>query len=237
MAESRKIPTFSRAVPILDALLKYLSKTPPLMLAVHLIYISTASIFISMAYVVSFHWESLVRLYEEAHDIQSFSANLKTSVENDNKIYGHLNSMIADSGGMRAYVYRYHNGLAAISGVPFFFQTMTHEVIANGATRIIQFEQRIPASIHMAINNDFVEDNCAIIENADKDPSSQNYYFYQSKNAKSLIRCPIYMENGDLFGFVGIDFAEEVPTDVKKTVDDLKNTAKDIGRLFATTAK
>lgn len=237
MVETRKRPSLSGSVPILDTLFRYLSRTSPAMLAVHLIYISTASIFISMAYVVSFHWESLVRLYEEAHNVQTFSANLKTSVENDNKIYANLETMVSDSNGMRAYVYRYHNGLAAISGVPFFFQTMTHEVIANGATRIMQFEQRIPASMHMAINNDFVQDHCAVIKDADKDPSSQNYYFYQSRNAKALIRCPIYMENGDLFGFVGIDFANELPKDSNKIVDDVKNKATDIGKFFAVTAE
>lgn len=237
MVETRKRPSLSGSVPILDTLFRYLSRTSPAMLAVHLIYISTASIFISMAYVVSFHWESLVRLYEEAHNVQTFSANLKTSVENDNKIYANLETMVSDSNGMRAYVYRYHNGLAAISGVPFFFQTMTHEVIANGATRIMQFEQRIPASMHMAINNDFVQDHCAVIEEADKDPSSQNYYFYQSRNAKALIRCPIYMENGDLFGFVGIDFANELPKDSSKIVEDVKNKATDIGKFFAVTAE
>lgn len=114
---------------------------------------------------------------------------------------------------------------------------MTHEVIANGATRIMQFEQRIPASMHMAINNDFVQDHCAVIEEADKDPSSQNYYFYQSRNAKALIRCPIYMENGDLFGFVGIDFANELPKDSSKIVEDVKNKATDIGKFFAVTAE
>lgn len=122
MVETRKRPSLSGSVPILDTLFRYLSRTSPAMLAVHLIYISTASIFISMAYVVSFHWESLVRLYEEAHNVQTFSANLKTSVENDNKIYANLETMVSDSNGMRAYVYRYHNGLAAISGVPFFFK-------------------------------------------------------------------------------------------------------------------
>lgn len=211
------------------------------MLAVHLIYISTASIFISSAYVISFHWDSLVRIYEEAHSIQSFSANLKTSVENDNRIYNNLNSVMSDTKGMRAYVYRYHNGLAAISGVPFFFQTMTHEVIAPGASRIMEFEQRIPAGIHMAINNEFIQDKCAVINNTDKDPGNQNYYFYQSRNAKALIRCPIYMSNGDLFGFVGVDFATDLSSstadDTATKTETIKRASDNIAQLFAATAK
>jgi len=230
-----------KSIPVVDSILRYLSKTSAFMLAVHLIYIGTASIFISSAYVISFHWDSLVRIYEEAHSIQSFSANLKTSVENDNRIYSDLNAVLADTKGMRAYVYRYHNGLAAISGVPFFFQTMTHEVIAPGASRIMEFEQRIPAGIHMAINNEFIRDNCAVINNTDKDPGNQNYYFYQSRNAKALIRCPIYMDNGDLFGFVGVDFSNNLSaTTADSTVKDLevvKRSAESIGKLFASTAK
>lgn len=227
----------SKAIPVVDSILRYLSRTSPLMLAVHLVYISTASIFISSAYVVSFHWDSLVRIYEEAHSIQSFSANLKTSVENDNRIYTDLGNVLHDTNGMRAYVYRYHNGLAAISGVPFFFQTMTHEVISPGASRIMPFEQRIPASIHMAINQDFIQDKCAIINHADTDLSNQNYYFYQSRNAKALIRCPIYMENGDLFGFVGVDFAIPLSGNTDDKVKAIHSIADNIGKLFASTAK
>ena len=230
-----------KAIPVVDSILKYLSRTSPFMLAVHLIYISTASIFISSAYVISFHWDSLVRIYEEAHSIQSFSANLKTSVENDNRIYTNLNSVLSDTKGMRAYVYRYHNGLAAISGVPFFFQTMTHEVITPGAARIMEFEQRIPAGIHMAINNEFIQDKCAVINNADKDPSNQNYYFYQSRNAKALIRCPIYMSNGDLFGFVGVDFSTDLSDSAADSIaaktEAIKRTTDNIALLFASTAK
>jgi hypothetical protein len=87
----------TKTIPVVDSILKYLSRTSPFMLAVHLIYISIASIFLSSAYVVSFHWDSLIRIYEEAHSIQSFSANLKTSVENDNKIYTDLNVVLEDT--------------------------------------------------------------------------------------------------------------------------------------------
>lgn len=231
----------SKSIPVLDSILNYLSRTSPVMLLLHLIYISTASIFIGGAYVIGFHWDSIVRIYEEAHSIQSFSANLKTSVENDNRIYTDLNSILSDTNGMRAYVYRYHNGLAAISGVPFFFQTMTHEVIAPGASRIMPFEQRIPAGIHMAINNEFIQNKCAVINNADNDTSNQNYYFYQSRHANALIRCPIYMSNGDLFGFVGVDFFTELQsTTADSTVKDIKiikQTTDNIGKLFESTAK
>ena len=212
----------------------YLSRTRPIMLLVHLIYIAAVTAIFATAYVVAFHFTSLISIYEEAHSITSFSYNLKTSVENDNSIYRNLNRLLTDNNGMRAYVYRYHNGLAAISGVPFFFQTMTHEVISPGTSRIMNFEQRIPASIHMAINNQFVNDKCAVIKNADQDKENQDYYFWISRNAKHLIRCPIYMTNGDLFGFVGVDYSTDI-ADLSAAERSVKDTAKEIGKLFATT--
>ena len=212
----------------------YLSRTRPIMLLVHLIYIAAVTTIFATAYVVAFHFTSLISIYEEAHSITSFSYNLKTSVENDNSIYRNLNRLLTDNNGMRAYVYRYHNGLAAISGVPFFFQTMTHEVISPGTSRIMNFEQRIPASIHMAINNQFVNDKCAVIKNADQDKENQDYYFWMSRNAKHLIRCPIYMTNGDLFGFVGVDYNTDI-ADLSAAERSVKDTAKEIGKLFATT--
>jgi len=214
----------------------YLSRTRPVMLLVHTIYIAAITAVFSTAYVVAFHFASLITMYEEAHSISSFSYNLKTSVENDNNIYRNLNRLLTDSNGMRAYVYRYHNGLAAISGVPFFFQTMTHEVISPGTSRIMNFEQRIPASIHMAINNQFVNDKCAVIKNTDKDRENQDYYFWMSRNAKHLIRCPIYMSNGDLFGFVGVDYNADIG-DMAAAEHNVKETATEIGKLFATTKK
>ena len=214
----------------------YLTNTRPVMLLVHVLYIALVTAIFSMAYVVSFHFTSLISVYEEAHSISSFSMNLKTSVENDNAIYANLNRLLNDSCGSRAYVYRYHNGLAAISGVPFFFQTMTHEVIAPGTARILPFEQRIPASIHMAINNAFVNDKCAVIKNTDRDKENQDYYFWTSRGAKNLLRCPIYMSNGDLFGFVGIDFATDM-RDATTTEKQIHEIASEIAKLFAATKR
>jgi len=211
----------------------YLSNTRPMMLAIHFLYIAMVSMVFATAYVVAFHFTSLVSVYEEAHSIQSFSTNFKTSVENDNAIYANLNRLLNENGGMRAYVYRYHNGLAAISGVPFFFQTMTHEVISPGTSRIMNFEQRIPASIHLAINNAFVNDKCTSIRDTNRDKDNQDYYFWLSRGAKHLIRCPIFMSNGDLFGFVGVDFASDI-SEPDSSMKRIKDATSEISKIFQT---
>lgn len=202
------------------------------MLSIHLAYIASVAAVLSMAYVISFHWPTLVKIYDEAHSVANFSTNLKASVEIDNQINTDLAQTMTETGGIRAYVYRYHNGLAAISGVPFFFQTNTNEVISPGTPRILQFEQRIPVGIHMEANMAFVDNRCHVVLNADGNKNSQNYYFWQSRGAHHLIRCPIYMKNGDLFGFVGVDYADD-GLDDKAAVGKVRELAGKIGGLFA----
>jgi hypothetical protein len=170
--------------------------------------------------------------------VQEFGINLKVSVEADNKIQDLLKTFNDDAGGMRTYVYRYHNGLAAINGVPFFFQSNIHEIIAPGISRVLPYEQRIPVSINVAIASQFIQDKCIFISNTDGDPSSQNHYFWQSRGAKSLIRCPITMSNGDLFGFVGIDFvSSRSQQDLQPTMTKLRIMASRLGEIYSRTKK
>jgi hypothetical protein len=220
-----------KSTTMLILVIGYLKTTPIWKLFLHALFLGIVSLTFSAAYLISFHFNSVLTVYDEAHSVQSFGTNLKTSVENDNAIYADLNRLLADNGGMRAYLYRYHNGLAAINGVPFFFQTMTHEVISPGTSRIMSFEQRIPASIHLAINNAFVNDKCSVIKDTNRDKDNQDYYFWLSRGARHLIRCPIYMGNGDLFGCVGVDFATDManPDDAIKRVRD---TAVSITKIF-----
>lgn len=221
---------------MLQILVDYLTNTPLISLMVHMVYIGMICLFLSLSYVAAFHWSSLIELYESANTHQQFSTNLKMSAATDQRITEELQRIMEETGGMRAYVYRYHNGLASISGVPFFFQTNTHEVISPGASRLMGFEQRIPASIHVAMNNAFVTDKCMMIPDTTLDKNSQNYYFFQSRNAVSVLRCPIYMENGDLFGFVGIDWNHKMAED-QKMMDRLHTLAATFSNMFATNHK
>lgn len=216
---------------MLQIILDYLARTPPLSLFVHMIYIGVVCCFLSLSYIAAFHWTSVVEIYREAHDVAKFSTNFKVSVEADKQINDKLQKFLDKHGGMRVYVYRYHNGLAAISGVPFFFQSNTHEVISPGTSRLMGFEQRIPASIHVAMNNEFVQDMCYLIKDTTQDKSDQNYYFYTSRNAASLARCPIFLSNGDLFGFIGIDWNRGVND--PKIVEDLHTLSRELGSIFA----
>ena len=219
---------------ILELLFRYLYKTSPKLMFIHLAWLIIASCVISLSYIAAFHFTSLIGIYREAHNIENFSSNLRSSARQDQQIQTILQALLDGTNSKRAYVFRYHNGLAAISGVPFFFQTMTHEVISPGISRLVQFEQRIPASINIAVNNQFADNQCAVILNTELDINSQNHWYFQTRGAKSLIRCPIFVSTGDLFGFVGVDYHHNINEDqIAQDLPRVREAATQIAQQFA----
>jgi len=232
MDETVIIPTERNG--ILSVLIKYLSSTAPIILIFHLIWFIIVCFILSSTYVVAFHFTNLISLYEQAHNVEKFNTNLVFSAKQDAAVNATLTDLMNSVKANRTYVFRYHNGLSAVSGVPFFFQSNTHEIISPGTPRVVQFEQHIPASINLAISNQFMKNQCAIVPKADEDKDSQNYWFFQNRGAKSLIRCPIFMSNGDLFGFVGADYTERaVASDLILAADRVKIAADSLARVFA----
>ena len=218
---------------MLQLIIDYLTNTSAVHLLVHVVYIGFICGFLSLSYVAAFHWSSIIQLYEDSNNHRQFNENLKTNAVADAKINEYLQKLMDSVDGMRAYVYRYHNGLPAISGVPFFFQTNVNEVISPGSTRLLNFEQRIPASIHIAMNTAFVANKCLLISDTRLNQNSQDYYFFESRNAVAVMRCPIYMDNGDLLGFVGIDW-NRIQLGDSKITSALENVAKEISKIYET---
>lgn len=223
---------------MIEMFLRYLTRTRPAILFLHLLWIIITCCVLSSTYIFAFHFPSLIRIYEDAHNIRNFNANLKLSAKQDQEINKELQDLLGKTKANRAYVFRYHNGLAAVNGVPFFFQTNTHEVIAPGTSRVIQFEQHVPASINISMNNQFMNNQCIVITDIEKDKDNQNYYFFQVRGARSVIRCPIFMNNGDLFGYVGIDFLTNINKKALNDIDDIVElTALNLTKIFSLNSK
>lgn len=226
-----KLTNEKRSLP--ELFFTYLTITRPLILLFHLIWLLLASCVLSTAYILAFHFTSVVSIYKDAHSVTSFGQDIMRSAHQDQSIELRLKEILESSRANRAYIYRYHNGLAAVNGIPFFFQTLTHEVISPGTPRIMQFAQRMPASIDIALSNQFVQNQCGIIENTVDDPNSQNYWYFRTYRTSSLVRCPIFMPNGDLFGFVGVDYLERMDAQTLATVANrLKDSANQIATIF-----
>lgn len=225
-------------ISIIEVFLRYLTRTHPLLLVFHLFWILSACSILSISYVMAFHFTSLVHIYEEANHVNNFSKNLKTNVKVDAKINAVLNKLLTDTNSNRTYLFRYHNGLAAVNGVPFFFQTNTHEVISPGTQRLLRFYERIPASLTPAMNQKFAQNECVMMNKIDKADDIQVLYFYQSRNTKAMVRCPIFMNNGDLFGFIGIDYVNDQSLDkLKESKTLVMSAASEIANIYTSEKK
>jgi len=214
---------------ILKALLAYLKNTSVARLFAHLFFIITLCLVLSFSYVVAFHFTNLVEIYTEAHSIRNFGNKLQGNMQVEADLESNLQKLLLETHGNRAYVYRYHNGLAAVNGVPFFFQTMTHETIRPGTNRIMAVEQRLPASISPSINMQFLQNRCLVAQGLDN-VNHTLHYMYVNHGIRAMIRCPIFLSKGDLFGFVGVDFTSLPNNDgLRQQVSD---ASREIARIF-----
>jgi len=216
---------------ILKAFLAYLKNTSVIRMFAHLFFIITLCLVLSFSYVVAFHFTNLVEIYTEAHNIRNFGNKLQGNMQVEADLDGTLQKLMLETQGNRAYVYRYHNGLAAVNGVPFFFQTMTHETIRPGTNRIMAVEQRLPASMSPSINAQFLQNRCLVATGLDNVNHSLNYMFV-NYGIRSMIRCPIFLSKGDLFGFIGVDYYS-LPSNTDNLRQQVADTSREIARIFS----
>jgi hypothetical protein len=221
-----------KKLSMLQILVDYLKTTHPVSLVVHMIYIAVVCAILSTSYIVAFHWTDVVQMHNSYVSEQDINENFALDLDTNTQVNYKLQSLLTKVDGMRVYVYRYHGRLDTISGVPFFYQSNIFEMISPGATRLMDYEQRIPAGIHMAMNNEFVKDRCVLIKDTTTDTDSQNYYFYTSRAAVAMERCPIFLDNGDLFGFVGIDWDSSLGS--SNITGELHAVAAELGKIFST---
>lgn len=218
-------------INVLKAFLTYLKLTSISRMFAHLFFIIILCMVLSFSYVIAFHFTNLVEIYTEAHNIRNFGNNLQGHMQGEANLDGTLQKLMLDTQANRAYVYRYHNGLAAVNGVPFFFQTMTHETIRPGTNRIMSVEQRLPASISPSINMQFLQNRCLVATGLENTNHSLNY-LYVNYGIRAMIRCPIFLSKGDLFGFVGIDFIT-LPANTENLRQQLNDASREIARIFS----
>lgn len=215
---------------ILKAFLAYLKNTSVVRMFAHLFFIITLCLVLSFSYVVAFHFTNLVEIYTEAHNIRNFGNKLQGNMQVEADLDGTLQKLMLETQGNRAYVYRYHNGLAAVNGVPFFFQTMTHETIKPGTNRIMAVEQRLPASISPSINMQFLQNRCLVATGLENVNHSLNYMFV-NYGIRGMIRCPIFLSKGDLFGFIGVDYYS-LPSNTENLRQQVADASREIARIF-----
>lgn len=218
---------------IIELMLKYFKTVHPLKMLWHLVWITAVLCMMSITYIVTFHFEPVFDLWQRSRSMQYFTHELTTSIHVDTRITEELQRSLSSTLSDRTYVFRYHNGIPAVGGIPFIFHTNTHEVIRPGVNRVISFMQRIPSSINVHMNQEFAKGKCITLMDIDTDTTGNDYWYYQARGARHMIRCPIYARQGDLIGFVGADYVQEaVVPNLAAHETHLKQSAQHIGQIL-----
>lgn len=218
---------------IVELLLRYFRSMHPLRMLWHLLWLTMVLMMCSASYIITFHFESVVDLWQRSRSFEHFTRELNTSLVVDTQINDELTILLRSVHADRAYVFRYHNGIPAVAGIPFIFHTNTHEVVKPGVNRVIGLMQRIPSSINVNQNQEFAANKCIVFVDLDQDPSSPDYWFFQARGARHMLRCAFYSRQGDLLGFVGLDFLHPEQKDqLNRTQEFLKESAIKIGIIL-----
>lgn len=217
----------------LKTLLSYFKTVHPLKMLWHLVWMFCVLCMLSVTYIVTFHFQPVMDLWHKSQSFDHFRSELTATIAIDNEIVNELTRLLSIAQADRSYVFRYHNGIPAVQGVPFIFHTNTHEVIRPGVNRVINLMQRIPSSINIGMNLEFSQHRCVKLRNIDADVTGSEYWYYQSRGVKHMIRCAVFTSRGDLIGFVGLDYLNHVDDQL---FDDaaarLQSSTDAVGRML-----
>lgn len=213
---------------LVEVFLKYLRATRPWLLMLHLVYIFSLIILLSTAYILVFNFSTLLQIYEQEHTPENYKKSFAMTIEIDNNINELLRDALVSTKSDRAYIFRFHNGTPSVAGVPFFFQSNTNEITAPKIPKIMMQNQKVPVSITESTKS-FLKDQCVVI-----DSNSKDKYELELRWTKLMARCPIYASNGELFGFIGVDYMNTIPSldlNIEQILRDYSNEVTGIIRL------
>lgn len=217
----------------IEIIIKYLKTTHPLRMMWHLLWLFCVLCILSMSYIVTFHFTPVLDLWQRSRSMYHFRTELATTIEVDTQVHHELQRLLDQTGGHRTYLFRYHNGIASVNGVPFMFHTNTHEVIKHGVSRVIGFNQRLPSGIAIGMNLEFARRKCVVMVDIDRNTDGSNYWYFQTRGAYAMIRCAVYSSQGDLLGFVGIDFTERTASNVVRSKEaDVQAAAQNLSTIL-----
>jgi hypothetical protein len=212
--------TWSNSVKnVINIAAGYLKSTHPLRMLWHLIWIFVLLVMLSASYIITFHFRPVIELWQASRSLHHFRTELNTALVVDQAINSQLALLMDQTQGHRAYLFRYHNGVPSVNGVPFMFHTNTHEVIRAGVARVIQFNQRLPSGINVAMNQEFARRRCVSLRDLDSNRDGANHWYYQTRGAVAMIRCAVYTREGDVVGFVGVDYLDPTSESQLRTAE------------------
>lgn len=223
---------------MVDNIIKYLKVTPPWKMFMHLVWLLCLLMILSSTYIITFHFQPVVTLIQRSQSLSYFSEHLQTSIAIDQQINALIQPLLSTSNASRSYVFRYHNGIPSVNNVPFMFHSMTHEWIKPGTSRVVMFSQRLPTGILGQQNADMIRRRCVAVNYLDRTPESIYGWHYYMRGAIAVVRCPFFSAQGDLLGFVGIDFNERISdSDLVSAVTTTLSASERLSIIFQNVAR
>jgi hypothetical protein len=67
----------------------------------------------------------------------------------------------------------------------------------------------------------------------DDNQNSINHWYFETRQARSMLRCPIFTRDGDIVGFVGLDWLQDAHVEsLRDTERKIKSSAAALGKIF-----
>jgi len=218
---------------IIQMFLRYVKSVSIWRMFAHLLWLACLLIMCSVTYIMTFHFQPVLEAWQKSRSLNHFKTELSTSIAIDTRVNQELSTLLEDSQADRSYVFRFHNGIPSVAGVPFIFQSNTHEIIRAGVSRVILFSQRIPSSLNSHSNQEFTKRQCMTFTHLDDDQNSINHWYFETRQARSMLRCPIFTRDGDIVGFVGLDWMQSAHVEsLRDSERKIKSSAAALGKIF-----
>lgn len=191
---------------------------------------------VAVLYIVTFHFTDIEELVKKKMFGNQFL--FEQSAESNRRINSVLNDfkqklpMDVD----RIYVERLHNNITDFNGAHFIYSSRTNEITSPGITHEVESNQDIPVSLFTQMSNEFLDDQCWIVDRLDE--NSDVFNFLSNQGVKSVIRCPIRDEvSGQIIGIVGIETVSSYidTLNVKMATEELGRLAVRVSLIMALT--
>ncbi len=159
----------------------------------------------------------------------------KGLIQIDKQINDTINIILKETGASRVCIVKYHNGNKDMTGKSFLKMSMTNEVVNIGIAPMMQDFKDIFRSLLSYWCHELEENGVCIIEDAEqvKDRDVTMYQYLVTRNISSKYGTVLKDNDGNIIGFICIEYLDKQDFDLKKINNTMKNNLPKIQTLVS----
>jgi hypothetical protein len=154
--------------------------------------------------------QMLTTILQQKKSPSQFNQQLLLQTEMSMRIETFLCELAETLNADRAWVTQFHNGGQLISGIPFLYQTRTHEICRNGVLRQLHNYQHMSVSYTSWRCNKIAKHETIIIDDIENFSENEQLQL-KSEGIQAAITLGIYDTQGNPLGYIGVDFVLDKP--------------------------